>query len=93
MRNRLTCSVLLLAVVLLPSLAFAQQRGPAGGGRGRGAAPVSTAPFDAKDYNGIWWRTGGTREWNTVKGGEPEFTAAGKAKRPDMTSGLLNILF
>jgi hypothetical protein len=73
MRNRLTSLILLLAVVLLPTLAFAQR----GGAPPR---PVSTAPFDAKDYNGVWWRTGGTREWNTEKGGEPQFTAAGKAK-------------
>jgi hypothetical protein len=80
MRNRLKSLIVLLAVVLLPSLAFTQQRAPGFGGRGRAPQAVSTEPFNAKDFNGVWWRTGGTREWNTEKGGEPELTALGKAR-------------
>jgi hypothetical protein len=80
MRQRLTISIFLFAgLVLLPLISFGQQRGAGFGGRGRGAAPPpSNQPFDAKDFNGIWWRTGGTREWNTQKGEEPSFTAQGK---------------
>jgi hypothetical protein len=79
MRHRFTTLILFVAaLMLLPSLSFAQR------GRGRAPAPPSTEPFDAKDYNGVWWRTGGTREYNTVKGEEPEFTAEGK-KRFDAT--------
>jgi len=80
MRQRLTISIFLLAgLVLLPLMSFGQQRGAGFGGRGRGAAPPpSNQPFDPKDFNGIWWRTGGTREWNTQKGEEPAFTAEGK---------------
>ena len=81
MRQRLRVSIFLLAsLILLSAMSFAQQRGAGFGGRGRGAAaaPRSNAPFDAKDLNGIWWRTGGTREWNTQKGEEPVFTPEGK---------------
>src|SRR5262245_31600196 len=79
MRQRLTISIFLLAsLVLLSAMSFGQQRGAGFGGRGRAARPVSNQPFDPKDFNGIWWRTGGTREWNTQKGEEPVFTAEGK---------------
>ena len=80
MRHRFTILILLVAaLMLLPSLSFSQRGGGGFGGRGRGApAPVSTEPFNAQDFNGIWWRTGGTREFNTEKGWEPEFTPAGK---------------
>ncbi len=82
MRHRFTSLILLLAaLILLPSLSFGQRGGGGfGGGRGRAPAPVSTEPFNAKDYNGVWWRTGGTREYNTVKGEEPELTAEGKKR-------------
>ena len=79
MRLRFTASIFVLAgLVLLPAMSFAQQRGAGFGGRGRAAAPPSNQPFDPKDFNGIWWRTGGTREWNTQKGEEPVFTPEGK---------------
>jgi hypothetical protein len=88
--------VLLIAVVAFSTLAEAQQRGQApaagaapaaqGGGGGRGLPPASTAPFNAKDFSGIWWKRGGSREYNTQRGQEPELTAAGKkafdANRP-----------
>jgi hypothetical protein len=70
--------VLLLAA---PSALLAQRGGAGFSGRGnRQQRAVSTEPFDAHDFNGIWWRTGGTREFNTQKGGEPEFTAEGKKR-------------
>jgi hypothetical protein len=81
MRQRFTTSIFVLAgLVLLPAMLFSQQRGAGFGGRGRGAAPPppTNQPFDPKDLSGIWWRTGGTREWNTQKGEEPVFTAEGK---------------
>ena len=81
MRNRFTSFVLLLvALMLFPTLSWAQRGGGGFGGRGRGAQPVSNEPFDPKDFNGVWWRTGGTREFNTEKGGEPDLTPAGKAR-------------
>jgi hypothetical protein len=63
--------VVLVAVMILPLVSVAQQRGqregaPAEGqqgrgGRGRGSAPSPTAnlPFDPKDLNGYWDRSGG----------------------------------
>jgi len=79
MRYRLASLVLILSAALaLPTFSFGQQRGPGFGGRGRAPQAVSKEPFDPKDLNGVWWRTGGTREWNTVKGEEPQLTAEGK---------------
>ena len=79
MRQRLTISIFLLAsLVLFPLMSFSQQRGAGFGGRGRAPRPASNQTFDPKDLSGIWWRTGGTREWNTQKGEEPVFTAEGK---------------
>jgi len=73
------CAVLLIAA--LPSALLAQRGGAGFSGRGgRQPRPVSTEPFDPHDFNGIWWRTGGTREFNTQKGGEPELTTEGKKR-------------
>jgi hypothetical protein len=82
MRNRLKVltagSVLLIAA---PCALFAQRGGAGFSGRGgRPPRAVSTQPFDPHDFNGIWWRTGGTREFNTQKGGEPELTPEGKKR-------------
>src|SRR6266508_1818164 len=68
------------ALVTLPSVSAAQRGGAGFGGRGRAPTPPSTERFEPRDVNGIWWRTGGTREFNTQKGGEPQFTPAGKAR-------------
>src|SRR5206468_7900359 len=79
MRNLLMrFSLVLLFLILLPSFASAQRGGAGFGGRGRPPATPSTEPFDPHDFNGIWWRTGGTREFNTQKGGEPQLTPEGK---------------
>src|SRR5438034_8999689 len=81
MRNILMrFSLVLLSLILLPSFASAQRGGAGFGGRGRPPAAPSTEPFDSHDFNGIWWRTGGTREFNTQKGGEPQLTAEGKKR-------------
>ena len=81
MRNRLMTLIWCLSLLtLLPSIALAQRGGAGFGGRGRPSAPPSIEPFDAHDFNGIWWRTGGTREFNTEKGGEPELTPEGKKR-------------
>jgi len=75
MRNLLMrFSLVLLSLILLPSFASGQRGGAGFGGRGRPPATPSTEPFDPHDFNGIWWRTGGTREFNTQKGGEPQLT-------------------
>jgi hypothetical protein len=79
MRTRVGIAILCLAAVLF-STSAAAQRGGAGFGRGKTPAPPSKEPFDPHDFNGVWWRTGGTREFNTQKGEEPAFTAAGKAR-------------
>ncbi len=79
MRNRLASfSWILWSLILLPSFVLAQRGGAGFGGRGRPPAAPSTESFDPHDFNGIWWRTGGTREFNTQKGGEPQLTAEGK---------------
>ncbi|PYR83056.1 MAG: hypothetical protein DMG18_13630, partial [Acidobacteria bacterium] len=81
MRNLLMrFSLVLLFLILLPSFASAQRGGAGFGGRGRPPATPSTEPFDPHDFNGIWWRTGGTREFNTQKGGEPQLTPEGKRR-------------
>ena len=72
------CAVLLTAA---PCALLAQRGGAGFSGRGgRQPQPVSTEPFDPHDFNGIWWRTGGTREFNTQKGGEPQLTPEGKKR-------------
>src|SRR5437870_5475344 len=69
MRNLLMrFSLVLLSLILLPSFASGQRGGAGFGGRGRPPATPSTEPFDPHDFNGIWWRTGGTREFNTQDG-------------------------
>src|SRR5438874_10722472 len=81
MRNRLAIFIFFLVLLMLvPSLLLAQRGGAGFGGRGRPPAPSSTEPFDPHDLNGIWWRTGGTREFNTQKGGEPQLTPEGKKR-------------
>ena len=81
MRNLLMrFSLVLLSLILLPSFASAQRGGAGFGGRGRPPAAPSAEPFDPHDFNGIWWRTGGTREFNTQKGGEPQLTPEGKRR-------------
>src|SRR5213592_393793 len=84
-------SLVLLSLIFLPSFASAQRGGAGFGGRGRPPATPSTEPFDPHDFNGIWWRTGGTREFNTQKGGEPQLTPEGKkrfaSKKPGTARG------
>src|SRR5918994_2186145 len=81
MRTRLAIVILCVStIVVLPAVLLAQRGGAGFGGRGRAPAPPSTEKFDPRDFNGVWWRTGGTREFNTQKGGEPVFTPAGKAR-------------
>src|SRR5947209_7404406 len=73
--------VFVVLCIVGPSTLFAQRGGAGFSGRGnRQQQQVSTEAFDAHDFNGIWWRTGGTREYNTQKGGEPELTPEGKKR-------------
>lgn len=78
-KRSLTLLLCVAAVVVLPSLAAGQPGGAGFAGRGR-LSPPSKEPFNPRDLNGVWWRVGGTREFNLEKGGEPVFTPAGKAR-------------
>jgi len=81
MRKQLKTVCVVLLITVIPSGLFAQRGGAGFSGRGnRQQQQISTEAFDAHDFNGIWWRTGGTREYNTQKGGEPEFTPEGKKR-------------
>src|ERR1051326_2486142 len=74
MSNQLKTVFVVFLMPIGPSTLFAQ-RGEAGfQGRGGRQQALSSEQFDPYDFNGIWWRTGGTREYNTQKGSEPEFT-------------------
>ena len=81
MRKQLKTVCVVLLITVIPSGLFAQRGGAGFSGRGnRQQQQISTEAFDAHDFNGIWWRTGGTREFNTQKGGEPQLTAEGKKR-------------
>ena len=80
MRQRLTTSIFCWRVwsFFLRCYSPATRGGIWRSWTGAAPAPATNQPFDPKDLSGIWWRTGGTREWNTQKGEEPVFTAEGK---------------
>ena len=86
MRIRLMSLVLTAAVVpVLSSVAFGQTQLPNQGGQVnrsvRTAAPTPNAPFDPKDFNGIWDRSGGGSRGISRRPGDdttPPFTAKGK---------------
>jgi len=81
MRTRLLIAILCVSAIGALSSEVLAQRGGAGfAGRGRALTPPSKEPFSPREFNGVWWRIGGTREFNTQKGGEPVFTPAGKAR-------------